>query len=218
MKKSLFSFILLLALAAPVWALDAGITGDYVEVRTSDVFTGPCFANAEVNLVGKEAILAWRVQQGSWEGIRLDGLGVVAVVKAEATLGDPFATSDVARSVIVVDESATEEQKNALVSFARSMGGVLTSDIVAVKSAPVTMSLDNETATLKAGDVASIRTRGLSHHDKLCGNEEIYYPPLTEVASFSPAYTLEHKFLGTDLNTTWSSPGKRSAFVGTFSH
>ena len=31
-----------------------------------------------------------------------------------------------------------------------------------------------------------------------------------------PAYALEHEFDGKGLGTTWSSPDKRSAFVGSF--
>src|ERR1041385_218391 len=68
----------------------AGIKGDYLEVRSADVYTGPCFANSEVGLEGKQAILAWRVKQGSWRGVNLNGLSVVAVVQANATLGDPY--------------------------------------------------------------------------------------------------------------------------------
>jgi hypothetical protein len=32
-----------------------------------------------------------------------------------------------------------------------------------------------------------------------------------------PAYTLANSFNGTGLGTVWSSPDKRSAFIGTFS-
>ena len=79
----------MLLLAVPVVAGEkAGISGDYVEIRTADVFTGPCFANGEVGLTGREAVLAWRVREGSWDGVRLDGLSVLAVVHAAETLGD----------------------------------------------------------------------------------------------------------------------------------
>ena len=64
----------------------AAIKGDYIEVRSADVYTGPCFANGEVGLVGDEAILAWKIDQGDWKGTSLNDLGVVAVVKAHATL------------------------------------------------------------------------------------------------------------------------------------
>ena len=59
MRKSLFwaalSLVVIAAIALPA---AAGIRGDYVEVRSADVYTGPCFANGEVGLVGDEAILA----------------------------------------------------------------------------------------------------------------------------------------------------------------
>ena len=41
------------------------VTGEYIESRTADVYTGPCFANSEVNLTGKEAVLAWHVDKGT---------------------------------------------------------------------------------------------------------------------------------------------------------
>src|SRR3989442_15370626 len=86
--------------------LSAAIRGDYVEVRSADVYTGPCFANAEVGLVGDQAILAWKVKQGTWKGVSLDGLGIVAVVKASATLGDPYHHPYPAKSVLIGDERA----------------------------------------------------------------------------------------------------------------
>lgn len=205
------------ALAASSDRLEAGIVGDYVEARTSDIYTGPCFANSEMNLTGKEAILAWRVRRGSWENVSLDGLGVVAVLRASATLGDPYAEQLPARSVLVVDEAASPEQRGALVALAREMGGALLDDVVTVETAPVEIALGEAGfASVAAGDVARLRTRALDHRDHLCGNEEVYYPPLVELDGARPAVTLEHTWAGDGLGSTWKSPGKRSAFVGTF--
>jgi hypothetical protein len=59
--------LLVLALSCLSTSLFAQqIRGDYIETRSADVYTGQCFANGEVNLVGKEAILAWHIQTGSW--------------------------------------------------------------------------------------------------------------------------------------------------------
>src|SRR5437899_535961 len=49
------------------------ISGDYLEVRSCDVYTGPCFANAEMNLTGKEGMLLWSVREGRWKGTKVDG-------------------------------------------------------------------------------------------------------------------------------------------------
>ena len=58
---SLAALALLLA-AAPLSA--AGLSGQYIEARTIDVWTGPCFANADVNIGGKHGIMAWKVDEG----------------------------------------------------------------------------------------------------------------------------------------------------------
>src|SRR5712691_8851238 len=92
------------------------IYGDYVEARTADVYTGPCFANSEVGLTGELAVFGWRVSKGSWKGVSLDGLSVVGVLRASSTLGDVYHSSYPVKSVIIVDERATPEQRLALQS------------------------------------------------------------------------------------------------------
>ena len=62
--------LVLLGLGAAT-ASAAGIRGDYVEARTADVFTGPCFSNAEVFIYGNRAVMAWKVTEGSWNGVDL---------------------------------------------------------------------------------------------------------------------------------------------------
>src|SRR6266852_9398769 len=95
------------------------IYGDYVEARTADVYTGPCFANSEVGLTGELAVFGWRVTKGSWSGVDLDGLGVVGVVRASSTLGDVYHSSYPVKAVLIVDERANAEQRLALQGFAK---------------------------------------------------------------------------------------------------
>ena len=103
-------------------AAASDIRGDYLETRTCDVYTGPCFANAQVGVTGQQAILAWSIESGSYQGVDLAGLSVVITVRARDTLG--FGTPLVIhpfpiRSVIFVDEKGTAEQQQALAAFAR---------------------------------------------------------------------------------------------------
>ena len=212
---------LLLAAGLAVPA-SAAIKGDYIEVRGADVYTGPCFANSEMNLEGKQAILAWKVTNGSWEGVPLDGLAVVAVVKANATLGDRFEDPYPAKAILIVDASADAQQRAALADFARSMAGPLAQNVVRVESAAIRLN-ENEgglhgSASLRAGNLASIRTRSLCAGDHICGNEEVFYPPLTRVAHAMPAYTIEDSFQGQGLGVVWDRADERSAFVGSFSN
>ncbi|HUP23446.1 MAG TPA: DUF1326 domain-containing protein [Thermoanaerobaculia bacterium] len=192
-----------------------GVSGTYLEARTADVYTGPCFANSEVNLAGKEAVLAWHVERGDWDGVPLAGLSVVAVVSADATLGDPFAQPR-SRSVLLVDERADEEQRAALVEMAKGLSGGLLADVISIESAPVEMAVEHHGhGSVRAGEVA-LRTRSLHEGDHLCGNEEVYYPPLAAGVDAHPAVTLEHTWSGDGLGKSWKSPDKRGAFAGTF--
>jgi hypothetical protein len=174
-----------------------------------------------MGLAGDQAILAWRVKSGAWDGISLEGLSVVGVVKANATLGDPTGNPYPAKAVLIIDEKATAEQQKALASFARVMGGELLSNIVRVESAPITVDINHagghySKAAVKAGDLAGIETRAIGAKDHLCGNEETFYPPLAETSHAMPAVAELDRFKGTGLGVSWTLHGKRSAFVGTF--
>jgi hypothetical protein len=195
------------------------IRGDYVETRSADVYTGQCFANGEVNLVGNEAILAWHVQSGSWDGVPLEGLTVAAAVRANGTLGDPYENPYPAHAVLIVDEAANPQQHAALIAFAQQMGGELLGDVERVISAPMELVVNHEqhgVAQLRAGQFAVVQTRGINEKDHLCGNEVTFYPPLTELAHSMPAVALTDSYQGPGLGVDWESHGKRSAFVGTF--
>src|SRR5437016_1273412 len=166
------------------------IRGDYLETRSADVYTGQCFANGEVNLVGNEAILAWRVQSGSWDGVPLEGLTVAAAVRANGTLGDPYESPYPAKAVLLVDDQASAQQRAALVSFAGHMGGELLKNVEQV--IPVQMELvvnaeHHGAAMFRAGQFATVQTRSIGDKDHLCGNEETYYPPLTQLSHSMPA-------------------------------
>ena len=198
---------------------EAQITGDYVESRSADVYTGQCFANGEVGLTGDEAILAWHIRSGTWDGVKLDGFSVVAAVKANGTLGDPYADPYPAKSVLVVDDRANARERAALVAFARHMGGKLLANVVNVVNAPIDFRVQQGhqgSTLLRAGDFVTVQTRSISENDHLCGNESTFYPPLTQVSHAMPAVAMTDSYSGKALGTTWTLHDKRSAFVGTF--
>lgn len=197
------------------------IYGDYVEARTADVYTGPCFANSEVGLTGELAVFGWKVAKGSWQGVDLDGLSVVGVVRASSTLGDVHHSSYPVKSVLIVDERANPEQRLALQSFAKKMGGDLLQDVVRVEYLPTSIDFENNDlhsmkGTLTAGNLAKIQTRAINNGDHICSNEEVWYRPLTKLSHAMPAFALSHDFRGDGLGTKWSSPDKRSSFIGSF--
>ena len=217
-KTALLAFALGSSLA---FAGGNNLTGTYVEARNADVFTGPCYANSEVNMMGNLAVRGWRIDSGSYNGVDLSGMAVVGVIRANATLGDVINSAYPVQSVLIVDQKATGAQKEALQAFAKHMGGDLFQKVVRVDVQPITFEFEKNNlhsvrATMKAGELAKIETRPIQDGDHHCSNEEVWYAPLTKLDHYMAGVTLSHEYSGKDLNTTWKSPAKRSAFVGSF--
>jgi hypothetical protein len=224
MKTLCTAATLLLVAAAFSFAagLPAGnVSGNYMEARTADVFTGPCFANGEADINGHEAVLGWKINNGSWKGVNIAGLGVVAVVRSQHTLGDVHVPSNPAIAALIVDSRASAAQREALVAFVKAQGGELVKNVVKVQYAPIELTVEGGNmhggaARLTAGSLAEIRTRAMTEADHLCGNEDIFYPPLAKLEHAMPAYALENSYHGEGLGETWNSRLRRSSFIGTF--
>jgi hypothetical protein len=221
MKPILCLTALFSVLAGAVSADTPQITGDYLEARTCNVYAGSCFVNGEMGLTGKEAILVWSVQTGSWKGTRLDGLKVIAALAAHETLGDQQARPVSAQAVLVVDERAGAEQKAALTDLAQTLGGKLISHIVEVRSAEIEVILktsgETTTATVKAGNILALSTLGITKQKTPCGNAEIWYPPLTEVVEARAGFTALAAYYGLDLNRTWEATNLAGSYIAKFS-
>ena len=219
-KRILFALaVAMMSLTAPAMAQ---IHGDYIEVRTADVYTGPCFANGEVGLTGHDAVLAWRIEKGAWEGVALDALSVVAVVRASSTLGDPYSDPLPAKAVMIVDAQANQAQRAALMQFAQAQTGGLLKDIVAVEVSAIRFAVDVDGrhgySTLEAGNLAKISTRTITPDDSICHNEEVFYQPLADgLMHAMPAVAVNASYQGNHLGGTWKEAERRGAFVGAFS-
>jgi hypothetical protein len=172
-------------------------------------------------LTGNYALMAWHVEQGEWNGVKLDGLTVAAAVRARATLGDPYGDPYPAQAVLMVDNAASAAQRHALVALAQHEGGRLLENVVRVDYVPVLLDVPADLheggAVLRAGHLATIVTRPLNHHDHICGNETNYYPPLNNVDHAMSAVALTDEFQGEGLGSRWTSHGRRSAYIGRFS-
>jgi hypothetical protein len=224
MKTLCIAATLLLVAAAFSFAAGlpvSNVSGNYMEARTADVFTGPCFANGEAEINGKEAVLGWKINNGSWKGVNIAGLGVVAVVRSQHTLGNVHVPNNPAIAALIVDSRANAAQREALVGFVKAQGGELLKNVVKVQYAPIELTVEGGNlhggaARLTAGSLAEIRTRAMTEADHTCGNEDIFYPPLAKLEHVMPAYALENSYQGEGLGETWTSRLRRSSFIGTF--
>jgi hypothetical protein len=211
---------LLLAILFSVALQAQQVRGEYLESRSTDVYVAQCFANGEAGLTGNQALMAWHVSEGSWNGVKLDGLTVAAAVRAQATLGDPYGQPYPAEAVLMVDDAANPAQRQALIALAQHEGGKLLENLARVEYVPVVLEVPQNHeghAVLRAGHLATIITRPLNHHDHICGNETNFYPPLTNVENATSAVALTDEFRGDGLNSQWSTHDRRSAYIAEFS-
>ncbi len=217
-KTACLVAILLAATAAVAGASE--IQGRYLEARNAEVYASHCFANSEMGIRGDLAVMAWQVDQGAYNGVPLDGLSVVAVIRANSTLGDPFSNPYPVKSVLIFDERASEQQREALASFAKGASNDLLNDVVRTEVAPISLDVHGNIharrATLTAGNLVRVETREIEETDSLCHLEDLYYAPLVELDHAMPAFALENRFDGQGLGVIFSAPRRSSAYLGTF--
>jgi hypothetical protein len=194
----------------------ATVTGQYVEARTAEIFTGGCIMGSEAETMGKQAVLAWKVDQGSVNGVSIDGLAVVAALVGDVNLGlhEIGGSKATVRSVLYVDERANPVQRLALVSLANDMTKRI-GTIVSVTPAPITFADAGQSIHIATTNVALDVTKEISH-DPTCGAQQ-WFSPLATTDHAHMGQADENAFTGSALGTKWSDPNKRSAFFGTFS-
>jgi hypothetical protein len=208
--------VLLIALPA-VAAPRLAVTGTYVEARTAEVFTGGCTMNSEAETMGREAVLAWRVDRGSIDGVAVDGLAVVAAVAGDRNLGmremggeEPTRV----RALVFLDEHASAPQRDALITLVRAATNGLPTEIARVQAVPVVFEHDGGTIRVEAGD-ASLDVQTHVKHDPSCGAMQ-WFQPLGEMTRAAIGMTRSQVYWGTALGSKWRQAGKKSAFWGTF--
>jgi hypothetical protein len=221
MRHAVLATALAALVAAPLGARGASgasISGSYVEARTAEVFTGGCIMNGEAATTGREALLVWKVDRGSFDGVPLNGLAVVAAIAGDQNLGireiggAPAAT----RAAIFVDERATPAQRTALVSMAKQHSNGMVSSVVELT--PTTIQFTNEPGAIRVS-AKSLRltVEKEMNHDPSCGAHQ-WFHPFADVSDPMMGTTSENTFSGAALGTKWSDPNKRSSFFGTFSY
>lgn len=211
--------VVVLGLAAGVGASGPSITGDYVEARTAEVFTGPCILGSEGEVSGKEAIMAWRVSRGAVNGVSLDGLSVVAVVSADRhlslhELGAPAPTA--IKSVVMTDRRATAAQQQALVSMVRSLAPDVFKQVISTRPVSITFQKDKDGVQVSAG-AAKLDITTEFEHPMTCGATR-WFNPLSRTDGTKPGLTRAQEWSGGEFGTTWTQYDRKSAYAGTFTY
>jgi hypothetical protein len=219
MKRAIIATVLVGMAASSMLAGGKGsVTGEYVEARTAEVFTGGCIMNSEAETMGKQALLAWKVDRGSFNGVAIDGLAIVAALAGDRNLGmqEMGGEKPSVRSALFVDQRANAAQQLALVAMANELSKGLVGTIVQVTPAPIAFTDHGSEIQVTAGP-ASLDVNKHLTHDPTCGAMQWFHPFSTLDAS-EMGVANQNRFTGSSLGTKWSDPNKRSAFFGTFSY
>jgi len=189
------------------------IRGDYVEVRTASVFAGACHFNGEVTTTGRDALMAWHITSGSWQGVPLKGVKVVAIITSDSNLSE----TDIARrSEIVVDTAATEAQASAVVEALKKNYAGAVGNVAHLIRAPVNFNRTSNSYSVDAGSLASINVQAMP--DDLCCKMPnlVWYSPLVPLKNRKVGFTANANYGGDDFASSWQRSGENSAFYGTF--
>ena len=212
-----------LALAAMVVAVSAlvfssqaenvSLRGDYVEVRTASVFAGACHYNGEVVTTGRDAMMAWNVTSGKWQGVDLSGVRVLAIVSADANLSDGNAAR---QSEIIIDANASRTQALAMVNALKEKYAASLGNVVEVRSAPIRFERNGRTYAVSTNE-AAINIEAMPN-DLCCRMPNlVWYSPLVGLENRKVGYTSKALYSGKVVGEPWSRSGENSAFYGTFS-
>jgi hypothetical protein len=219
MKRAIIAAALIGVAASPLLAGGRNtVSGAYVEARTAEVFTGGCIMNSEAETMGKQAVLAWKVDRGSFNGINIDGLSVVAAMSGDRNLGmtEMGGEKPSVRTAMFVDQRANAAQQIALVAMASELSKGLVGTIVQVTPTPIQFADHGGEINVSAAQVSLAVSKHLTH-DPTCGAMQ-WFHPFSSMDESAMGVTNQNLFTGSALGTKWSDPNKRSAFFGTFSY
>src|ERR1051326_1605660 len=190
------------------------ISGDYVEARTASVFAGACHYNGELTTTGRDAMLAWSVSEGSWNGVKLAGLRAVAVVSSDANLADTHAAR---RSELVVDSSASDAQAAAFVGALKEKYADALGKVVSVRRVPVVFRHSDNSYAVGASGTVALNVDAMP--DNLCCRmpQLVWYEPLVPLSRLKVGYTKKATYLGGAVGDAWERAGENGAFYGSFS-
>jgi hypothetical protein len=158
------------------------------------------------------------VDRGTFNGIAIDGLSVVAAIAGDRNLGmtEMGGEKPEVRSAMFVDARANAAQRLALVAMANELSNGLVGTIVQVTPSPIAF-VDYGSEIQVAAGPASLDVNKHMTHDPTCGAMQ-WFHPLASVDNATIGVADQHVFTGSALGTKWSDPNKRSAFFGTFSY
>jgi len=214
MKQTLLKIagVLAATLGAATASVAAPIQGDYVEARTASVFAGPCHYSGEYMSDGRDAVLAWHVAKGDFNGVSLAGLNAVAVVRSDDNLGDKTAQKS---AKLYIDSTATAAQRAAMVAAIQTKCGDGLGTVASVDDATIKFRKGAD-IVVDAPGVASLDIAPMPNRECCKQPSLVWYKPLAPVDNRLVGFTKVASCTNITGGDAWSRSDENSAFYGTF--
>jgi len=157
--------------------------------------------------------MAWNVTSGKWQGVDLTGVRALAIVSANANLGEANAAR---QSEIIIDSSASRTQALAITNALKEKYAASLGNIVEVRTAPITFERSGRTYAVVTNE-AAINVEAMPN-DLCCKMPNlVWYTPLVGLENRKVGYTSKALYSGKVVGEPWSRSGENSAFYGSFS-
>ncbi len=214
MKAKCTATLLLLLLTAGVVAAEPEtVVGDYVEARSALVFTCGCFFSGESVTAGREAILAWRIREGTWGGVPLNNLSVVAVLGGAENL---IHRDTPRKSALYLDASANKKERDALLALFTHHFAHLLGDVVSVQVAPIVWHVGGEAHDVMIEGKIEVSIRKSQPEDAHPG-AQLWDEPFISLTDAMLATMQAYTYQDTVLNVRWQNFEPRiTGYFGTF--
>jgi len=200
--KVLATAILVSLLCA--WPLAAGdapaISGDYVEARSNEVYTCGCLYSGQMTTSGREAILAWRITRGVYQGTALAGVKVAAVVVGNSNLS---AYDGARRTALYLDESASEAQLQAIVTLWQGEYSQALGRIATVHRVPISFTQQGDAIRVSIPNLVEVQARKARLPEDAHPGSSRWYGPFVPLRSSSLATALNYEYSGVDFQHQW---------------
>lgn len=188
------------------------VRGEYVEVRTASVFAGACHYNGERVTEGRSALSGWNIEGGSFDGVDLAGVKVLAAIACDENLAESSAAR---RSALTVDAD-TDAKAAAAVAWIKAQCADQLGVVILVRRAPVAFSDESEAFTVSSKEFGSLSVKPMP--DRACCTQPqlVWYQPLMPVGDRRVGYMQSASLDYSGVGPTWQRADENSAIYGRF--
>jgi hypothetical protein len=188
-------------------------SGRYVEARTASVYAGACHYGSEYTTSGRQALLVWHFESGTWHGIDLAGADVALAVASEENLD---AGTGARRSIVYADARCPEERREAAVDLVLTRCKALAGTVRGVELTELSVSFDAESYAAMAPGAFELRGSKLANRECCKMPYNVWYSPFAPVIDPIVGCDSVFRFEDRVLGPVWNRARQNESFVGRF--